>query len=104
MDRRSTTDWEQHIAEQVRGLRLSSELDQRALAERANVSLGTIQNLEAAKGSSLRTLIRVVRALNRAEWLDELNPGLSDGPGPIEQLRAARATPTGPRRVRRGAL
>ncbi|CAN5291888.1 hypothetical protein BH11ACT4_BH11ACT4_18220 [soil metagenome] len=101
MGRRSTTDWEQRIATQVRELRLSAGVDQRALAERANVSLGTIQNLEAARGSSLRTLIRVVRALDRADWLDELNPGLGDGPSPIEQLRAARATPAGPRRVRR---
>ena len=33
MDRRSTADWEQRIAQQVRELRLLAQLDQRALAE-----------------------------------------------------------------------
>lgn len=62
------------IADQVRSLRIDQELDQAGLAALANVSVGAIKNLESGKGSSLTTLIAVVTALGRADWLESLNP------------------------------
>lgn len=62
------------IADQVRSLRIEQELDQASLASLSNVSIGAIKNLESGKGSSLTTLIAVVTALGRADWLESLKP------------------------------
>ena len=80
---------EVEIGRQLRALRIAEGLEQTALAERANTSVRTIQNLEAGRGSSLKTLIRVVRALDREDWLASLDP-VGDGPSPMELLQAQR--------------
>lgn len=88
---RTTDEWEQHVGDQVRRLRLRANVSQAALAEAANVSESTIKNLEGGRGSSLGTLIRVARALGRADWLDELatpEPAMS----PLAKLREAQAS------------
>jgi len=85
----TTTDWEAQIGQAVRDLRLRADLTQAELAERSNVSLSSVRYLESGKGSSLSTLIRVVRALDRSAWLESLAP---PGPGvsPIQLLRERR--------------
>ncbi|QIM16550.1 helix-turn-helix transcriptional regulator [Leucobacter insecticola] len=80
--------WEAHIGQQVRRARLEENSSQAQLAERANVALGALKNLEAGRGSTLRTLVRVVRALGLEEWLEELSP--DPGISPMAMLRAAR--------------
>lgn len=82
---KSTTDFEITIGEQFRRLRIVAELDQVQLAGAANVSLGAIKNLEGGTGSSLKTLIRVARALNQEKWLENLYPLTSVSP--IQMLR-----------------
>lgn len=82
----STEQWEAHLGEQVRRARLAENWPQTELARRANVSRGSIVSLEAGEGSSLRTLIRVVRALGRHDWLDELSP--DPGESPIAMFEA----------------
>lgn len=59
------------LGAQVRALRLQQDLDQATVAERAAVSLSALKALEAGRGSSLRTVVRVARALGRDDWLDE---------------------------------
>lgn len=61
---------EKSFGEQVRGLRLEQDIDQATLAERAAVSLSALKALESGRGSSLRTVVRVARALDRLDWLD----------------------------------
>jgi transcriptional regulator with XRE-family HTH domain len=87
----STEEWESRVGEQIRELRLSSALDQSQLAEAADVSVGAVKNLEQGRGSSLKTLLRVVRALGRTDWLLELAPPI--GVSPIELLRSGRREP-----------
>ena len=79
----TTQDWERRIGDQVRALRIAALLGQDELAERANISVTTVQALERGSGSSLKTLIRVLRVLGRTEWLDGLDPR-GDGPSPLE--------------------
>jgi len=76
----SVLDWELTIGEQIRRLRIANEMDQAQLAGAANISVGSIKNLENGKGSSLRTLILVVRALNAERWLNNLSPLVSISP------------------------
>jgi transcriptional regulator with XRE-family HTH domain len=62
------------VGSQVRALRQQARLTQKGLAERANVSLSSLQSLELGHGSSMATLVRVVRSLNRTDWLESLAP------------------------------
>jgi len=96
----TTKDWERRIGEQVRALRIAALLGQDELAERANVSVTTVQSLENGAGTSLKTLIRVVRVLDRTDWLGSLDPR-GDGPSPIELLRQRRRLTPRPQRVPR---
>lgn len=100
MDAQSTNSWELRIGEQVRALRIASLMDQAELADRANISRRTLGSLERGDGSTLATLIRVVRVLGREDWLQSLDP-IGPGPSPIELLRQERRRPTRPQRVPR---
>ncbi len=78
--RRSTDEWEAAIGAQVRAARIAANLGQSELAARADISLGAVKNLEAGKGSSLKTLVRAVRALGRTDWLESLTPPITVSP------------------------
>lgn len=90
-------DAERRIGTQVRRARLNADIDQRLLAARANISLGALKRLEAGKGSTLLTLVSVLRALDKDDWLDTLEPEPEPGPfdlmyGRPEPQRASRRT------------
>jgi predicted transcriptional regulator len=55
-------------------------VDQRKLAEQAGVALNVVKNLEAGKGATVTSLVKVLRALDRAEWMDSLAPAVSISP------------------------
>jgi transcriptional regulator with XRE-family HTH domain len=82
----TTTEWEAILGQQVKSARVAADLDQQRLASLANVSVRSISNLERGKGSSVRTLVAVVRALGRSEWLEALAPPVTVSP--IRMLRA----------------
>lgn len=76
----TTAEAEERLGGRIRSLRLSKNLDQATVAERAGVSVRTVKNLENGRGSSVATLVRVVRALGRADWLDAVQPTVSISP------------------------
>lgn len=100
MSTESTKHWQLRLGEQVRALRIAALLGQDELAARANVSTEALRTLERGSGSSLKTLIRVVRVLDREDWLASLDP-IGDGPSPIELLRESRRQPAKRQRVPR---
>lgn len=81
-----TDDREAELGRQLRSLRLRRDLDQRTLAERAGVALNVVKHLEAGKGSTVSSFIRVLRALGRADWLNSLSPTVSISP--MQMLKA----------------
>jgi transcriptional regulator with XRE-family HTH domain len=83
----STEEWEERVGEQFRALRLARGRDQAEVADAAGVSVGAVKNLEQGKGSTLKTIIKVARTLDRSEWLLALSPPTSVSP--IEILRAS---------------
>ena len=89
-------EWEQIIGDAIRQLRLEAELDQSGLAARANVSRSAIQYLEGGKGTRLRTLLAVLRALDRMDAFEAIMP--IDGPTPLQLL--AESTRKAPKRQR----
>ena len=62
------------LGEKLRRLRLNKNLDQKTLAARAGVSVRALRNLEGGAGSTVKTLISVVRAFGRENWLDTVAP------------------------------
>jgi transcriptional regulator with XRE-family HTH domain len=83
---KTTAEWEAELGQQIRALRLRQNIDQRLLAKRAGIALNAVKNLERGKGSTLRSLIQVLRVLNRADWLQALAPPVSISP--VQMLRA----------------
>lgn len=71
---KSTSDYEVLIGEQIRRIRFNHGLDQAQLAKAANISLGAVKNIESGKGSSLKTLVKILRMLNEERWLESLSP------------------------------
>lgn len=90
MDHETTDALQARLGEQVRRLRLGLDLDQLTLADRAGVSEKALRNLEAGHGSSLATLLQVLRALGRLDWLDTLAPVASVSPMALLRQRPER--------------
>jgi transcriptional regulator with XRE-family HTH domain len=79
-DSMNTEEWEATLGRQLRDLRLRQNVDQRQLAEQAGVALNVVKNLEAGKGATVKSLVKILRALGRAAWLDSLAPVVSISP------------------------
>ncbi len=75
---------------QVRALRLRENLDQQALAQRAGVGLSALKNVESGKGATLKTFIKVMRALGRADWFETLAPAVSISPLQMLKTKSVR--------------
>ncbi|MFZ2657808.1 MAG: helix-turn-helix transcriptional regulator [Victivallales bacterium] len=73
-------EWESEMGRQLRALRIRKNIDQKQLAEQAGVALNAVKNLESGKGSTLTSLIKVLRALERENWLSTLAPSVSISP------------------------
>lgn len=83
-------EWELELGAQMRALRLRANLDQVSLAGRAGIGLTAVKNLESGKGATLKTLIKTLRALDRADWLASLAPQVSISPLQMLKTKPAR--------------
>lgn len=98
---------ERELGQRIRSVRIDAGFSQVELADRANVSLGAVKNLERGAGSTVTTLLKVLRALGRTDWLTSLAapPAVFN---PLDvlavQRRSQEEKPPGPPRVRRRAL
>jgi transcriptional regulator with XRE-family HTH domain len=86
----STEELEAQLGTNLRALRLERNLDQATLAARAGVSLNALKHLEGGQGSTLKTLVRVLRALGREEWLKTIAPIASINPLTMPRSAAPR--------------
>ena len=64
----------------IKTLRLFKNLNRIELCKKANVSMNALRHLEGGKGATVKTLIRVVKALDKQSWLDNLAPLVSINP------------------------
>ena len=62
------------MGERLKNCRLRRRLEQKELAERAGVSERTVRALEKGTGSSLESLLRVMKALGILEGMDAMVP------------------------------
>jgi transcriptional regulator with XRE-family HTH domain len=68
------------LGENMKALRLQKNIDRRTLCVRAGVSENALRNLEGGRGTTLRTVIRVAKALDREGWITQLAPKTSINP------------------------
>lgn len=90
---RTTDELERSFGAQVKGLRLAQDIDQATLADRAAVSVSALKALEGGRGSSLRTVVRVARALDRVDWLDTFYEQPTVSPLALAREREGRRKP-----------
>jgi transcriptional regulator with XRE-family HTH domain len=86
----TTEEWEATLGRQLRDLRLRQNIDQRQLAAQSGVALNSVKNLEAGKGATVKSLIKVLRTLERVEWIDSLAPAISISPMQMLKVKAPR--------------
>ena len=79
----------------LRQLRLSRNLDQRTVAEKAGISPRALSKLENGQGSTLETFLRTLRALDYVKGIEILAP--EPTVSPLALLKNAHP----PQRVRR---
>jgi transcriptional regulator with XRE-family HTH domain len=68
------------LGENIKTLRLQQNLDRQSLCNQAGISLNALRHLEGGKGATLKTLVRVIKALNRENWLSAIAPQVSINP------------------------
>jgi transcriptional regulator with XRE-family HTH domain len=87
------------LGKHLQALRIAKNLDQVTTAEKAGISEKALRNLEAGRGSSIETLVRVLKALDSLDGLSLLAPRPSVSP--LALLRHSGAVR---RRVRRSGI
>ncbi len=80
----------------MRRERILQRLEQADVARRAGVGRAGVSRIENGHGGTIATLLAVVRALGREDWLNTLAPKVDVSP--MDLIRRARKTP---QRVRR---
>ena len=88
---------EAELGEQLRALRVNRNIDQKTLADRAGISLRALRNLESGAGTTLRTLVSVVRALGRQDWLLRVGPIATINPLMLNRAAQPRQRASRPR-------
>lgn len=86
----SSDEMEAALGERLKALRLARNLDQISLAQRSGISLSALKNLENGRGSTLHTLVSVVRSLGREEWLAAVAPMATINPLTLTRSAAPR--------------
>lgn len=97
----TTEELEAQLGARLRALRLERNLGQATLAARAGVSLNALKHLEGGQGSTLKTLVSVLRALDRLEWLHTIAPVATINP--LTMPRAATPRQRATARRKKGA-
>ena len=80
MSFKSAEELQSILGEQLQSLRLAKNLDQRTTAEKGGISEKALRNLEAGRGYSVESLLRVLKALDSLEGIEMLAPKPSVNP------------------------
>lgn len=81
---RDSEQWERYLGEAVRKCRLQRNMTQAEMAERLDLSLGTVARLERGDGSSLSTFVKAAQLLGKDAWLESFAPSVAISP--LQQL------------------
>src|ERR1035437_4240225 len=73
-------DLKMQLSKDIKELRLSKNITREALCEKASVSLNALRHLEDGSKASIGTLIAILNALGKSDWLRSLSPQISINP------------------------
>jgi transcriptional regulator with XRE-family HTH domain len=85
----TVSELETALGASLRALRLDRNIDQKSVAARAGVSVHAVKNLESGRGT-LKTLVSVLRALEREGWLTTIAPVATINPLSIPRTAGRR--------------
>lgn len=94
---RTVEEMEVDLGEKLKRMRLNKNLDQKTLAARSGVSVRALRNLEGGAGTTVKTLLSVVRALGRETWLETVAPVATVNPLTLTARAEQRLRATGRR-------
>ncbi len=77
----------QELGHRIERLRLQRNQSLADLAEAAGVGTATLQRLETGRNANLKTVVQVLRALNRLGDLDNIIPDVEVSPFEISEAR-----------------
>ena len=60
------------LGQRLRSIRIYHRLTQEQLAERANISVGAVKHIESGSGSTISTMVKVLRVLGQEDWIKKL--------------------------------
>ena len=83
-------EWEAELGRQVREIRLRKDINQQRLSEQADVALNVVKRLESGKAVTVLSLIKVLRALDRVDWIRTLAPAVSVRPMQVLRAKSGR--------------
>lgn len=98
---KSIEELQSSLGEQLQALRLAKSLDQRTTAEKAGISEKALRNLEAGRGSTVKSLLRVLKALDSLDGIEMLVPKPSINPIALLRSTKVRQRVRHPRAVQR---
>ena len=78
------------LGENIKTLRLQKNIARHRLCDAAGISQSALRHLEAGEGATIKTLVRVVRALNKQDWLAALAPEVSINPLSMVRSKSVR--------------
>jgi transcriptional regulator with XRE-family HTH domain len=79
------------LGARLRDLRLAQDYTQSSVADKAGISLRALRELEAGRGSTVLTLVRVLKALDAEQGLEALAPRPTISPMALLRRPAGRA-------------
>jgi transcriptional regulator with XRE-family HTH domain len=82
---------QKELGSRIRNLRIRQAVTQREVADKANVALRAVMSLESGTGSTVSTLVRVLKALNAENGIDALAPTIRVSP--MSLLKSANNQP-----------
>jgi transcriptional regulator with XRE-family HTH domain len=103
MSFKSINELQVSLGEQLQTLRVAKNLDQRTTAEKAGISEKALRNLEAGRGSTVESLLRVLKALESLQGIELLAPKPTINPLSLLRNAKVRQRVRHPRGERRGA-
>lgn len=90
---------EVELGERLRAARLRRNLTQEELASRAGISRSAVRALERGGGSSVATLVSVIKAMGMRDWLNSLQPAVTISPLQMLRSMKQRQRASSPRRT-----
>lgn len=77
---RTPDELESLLGEHIKSLRLQKNITRKELCARASVSETALRNLEGGKGSTVTTLMKILKSLGRESAIDAFAPKTSINP------------------------